>query len=215
MKSARFISLFVSIASMCHAQHISVANDKENILYIGIPNPLTIVTENCPCNKQVVKTSNGKITGSNCSYMFQGEQVGKAEITIYKKEAGKLIRIGKSDFRVKSIPPPVFCIGPYCNIGVVVRAQRTVIAAQDYARGELLNFDINARFPIDSFNVKIISYDTCKTQEFVNKTGLISKEIRDAFYQLKENDIIIFSGIIVTGPDGIKREIAPWVLTVY
>lgn len=112
MKSASFISLFVSIAGLCNAQHISVANDKENILYVGIPNPLTIVAENCPCNKLVVKTSIGKISGSDCSYTFLSEQEGKAEITVYRKDGDKLKRIAKSDLRVKSIPPPVFCIGP-------------------------------------------------------------------------------------------------------
>jgi GldM C-terminal domain len=214
MKSAGLISLFFLIAGLCNAQHISVANDKENILYVGISNPLTIVAENCPCNMLVVKTSNGKIIGSNCSYMFQGEQAGKAEITVYKKEGGKLKRIGKSDFWVKSIPLPVFCIGSYCNTGVT-RAKKNAIAAQEFVRAELLNFGFDAKFQIDSFNVKIISNDTCKAQQFVNKTGLISKEIRDAFSQLKENDVIIFSGIIVIGPDGIKREIAPFTMSVY
>lgn len=96
-----------------------------------------------------------------------------------------------------------------------MRVQKAVIAAQGFVRAELLNFGFDAKFQVDSFNVKIISYDTCKAQQFVNKTGLISKEIRYAFSQLKENDIIIFSGIIVIGPDGIKREIAPCTLNVY
>jgi hypothetical protein len=46
MKKAIAIFVLGLAAGVIHAQHIAVSNDKQNIFYIGIPNPITVVAEN-------------------------------------------------------------------------------------------------------------------------------------------------------------------------
>jgi hypothetical protein len=76
-----------------------------NVLYTGLSNPISIAIENVSCKSIVVKTTIGKISGENCNYTFHSEQIGKVEIILYRKINRKLKEIGRSAFRVKSLPP--------------------------------------------------------------------------------------------------------------
>jgi hypothetical protein len=204
-----FVLFFLSFDLSAIAQHIAVAADKENVLYVGVENPLTIAAENCPCNKMVVKSNTGTLTGAGCSYIFKSNQVGSADFTVYRKNGRLLKKIETSVFRVKNLPLPVFKIGPSVD-GMMAPK----LAVQEYVRADLDGFDIDARFQVTSFNVSIYSYDTCKIQHFKNTGNKISDELRTAFSLLKDNDSIIFNEIIAVGPDGQNQKLAPLYLTI-
>lgn len=210
-----FIVLSVFFCQLS-AQQIAVSPDRNNIFYVGIDNPITVTAENCSCNELVVKASNGTLTGKGCQYLFRGIEQGRADITVYKKTGKKLKEIGNNAFRVKRIPPPVFKIGPYggSNYSLERKAQRVVLAGQQFVRADLENFDFDVRFNIDSFSVKIFYGDSCKTKTFFNSTGKISQQLSDAFSILKKDDIVIFNKIFAKGPDGQEWELVPLILTI-
>lgn len=83
----KYLSLFLILLTFknSHGQKFSIAADKMNILYVGVDNPITIAVENSSNKSIIIKTNNGKITGNNGSYTFRSNEVGKAEISIYKK----------------------------------------------------------------------------------------------------------------------------------
>ncbi|MEP7198121.1 MAG: GldM family protein [Saprospiraceae bacterium] len=204
-----FLAFIFFIIFSTSAQTISVSNDKENILYIGIDNPMTIAVENESARNLVIKTDNGSINGTNGLYYFRSNTIGKAEIIIYKKNGSKLKELGRKYFRVKRMEDAIFKIGSgndSINLAELV--------AQQYVRAELdgkYGFDL--KITVESFTVCIIPSDTCNFIERINIGNKISDEIRNEFRLLKSNDIIIFKKIIVTYPDA-KKEISPRMITV-
>ena len=190
-------------------QKFSIANDRENIFYIGIDNPVTIAVESESCNSLIIETDNGSIVGENGSYLFRPSTVGKADIIISKNVRGRRKEIGRSIFRVKRIGNPTFKIG---SNGSTVTAKE--IAAQQFVRAELdgkYGFDI--RFVVESFEVYIIPTDTCCYSITSNFGHKINDELRNKFSKLKANDVLIFKKIIVTGAFG-RIEIEPKVITI-
>jgi hypothetical protein len=171
--------VFLFFHFCCVAQHFAASADKNNILYIGISNPLSVAVENIAANTLVIKTDNGLIIGNNGKYEATPTIQGKATYFIYKKNNGKLKKVAAAIFRVKHLPNPVFRIGP-CNSGCVI--QKKTIVNQQYVRVDLENFDINARFQIKKFTVCIIKNDTCRLDEIDNIGNELNSEIKPNYF---------------------------------
>lgn len=216
----RLFILFIIISPVCSkllwAQHFALANDKNNIAYIGMDNPISIAVENCPCNNIVLKVDNGKLSGSGCQYIFRGKGVGAAYIKVYKRSAGKLKMIGRYAFRVKQIPPPAFKIGPYSlhHFYEGRKAKSALLGLQEYVRAELEGFDYQAVFVVDSFRVNLFHANAAKIDNYFNIGNKLSQPIKDAFSGLKAGDVVFFYKIFARGPDGIQWELDPLILTI-
>ena len=203
--------LFLFFHLRSSSQHFAVSADKNNILYIGISNPLSIAVENIPSNKLVIKTDNGLIGGYNGKYEATPNIQGKATYFIFKKNNGKLKKVAEAIFRVKHLPNPVFRIGP-CGSGCVIL--KKTLVNQQFVRVDLENFDIDARFQIKKFTVCIISNDTCKFKELENIGNELNNEIKNQFNLLRTNDQIIFKKIIAYWPDKTEVEIEPIIIAI-
>jgi hypothetical protein len=209
MNRALLITTSLLIVLSSSGQSFTVSADKMNVLYIGIDNPISVTVERYSCESITVGTNNGKITGSNCRYIFSGGTVGVTNIAVYKKVNGKMQVIGIWPFRVKHLPPPVFKIA-----SGKLSMPKAEIANQQYVRAELENFDINIKYTIDSFKVCIIPNDTCKFGTKTNYGNKISEEIRNDFKALKQNDAVVFKDIFIKNPDGSREMLAPLVITI-
>jgi len=85
-------------------QNVAVENQKLNIAYPLISNPLNIVVEGIACDKIFVLTDNGKVESyKNCSYSFIPHEVGTASIFIHKIENGDTIQIEERKYGVLSV----------------------------------------------------------------------------------------------------------------
>ena len=206
--------MFFFGSCVANAQHTTVSADKMNILYAAIDNPLTIVSENCPCNKLIVKSNLGSITSDgSCQFLFKSSESGGAEISVYKKNDKGLKKLNTWFFRVKNIPNPVFRIGPYGGESCY-RVYSAVIAAQEFVRADLENFDFDVRFHVDSFRVNILNNDSCRIKRFTVNNNHVPNEVREEFTKLKESDFIVVNKIYATGPDGLSRHLDPLTLTI-
>lgn len=214
----RLFLFFAAQIFMQHlqAQHFALGNDKFNIAYIGLDNPISIAVENCPCNSIVLKVNNGTITGKDCKFIYRGIEPGFANLTVYKKSGDNLKKVGQYGFRVKRIPPPVFKIGPY-GISYFYadrKANKSVLTSQQFVRAELEGFDYDAKMLIDSFSVKIFNVDSAITNTYFNISNKISQQIINAFSKLKTGDVIFFHKIFAKGPEGLQWELDPLILTI-
>lgn len=199
----------IYLCQLNFAQTVSIAAERMNVLYAGLNNPITIAVENNSNKSLLVKATNGKVTVDDGQYSFRSDSIGVTEIIVYKRSKAKLIRLGSAFFRVKGLPLPTFKIGS--GRPVVTKME---LANQEYVRSELDNFDIDARFAIDSFTVCIVPNDSCRYASVKNIGGKINDEIRNGFNQLKENDVVIFKKIFAKGPDNISIELLPVMITI-
>ncbi len=188
------------------AQEIAISNDKLNVFYAGVDNPVSIAAENVSSKEIIVKATGGKIFKENGKYYFHPDSTGKAEIVIYKKSK----EIGRRFFRVKNIPVPVFKIGSMRDSMPIAE-----IAHQQFARAELEGFDIAVSFKVEKFTAYIVSNDTCKAVRITNEGSRLREKLLSEFKVLKQNDIILFKDIVVTDPSGKLIGLKERVITVY
>ena len=200
-------TLFTFTKSLCQ---ISIANERMNVFYIGIDNPISIAADGYLTSNLIIKTTNGEISKDYSNkYIFRSKSVGPSEIILYSNKNGKVKEIGRSIFRSKNLPLPTFRIGS--NINVKTKSE---IIAQEYVRAELDNFDFDIKFTIDSFKILIFSSDTCKysiTQNFGNK---LNAEVKAQFQELRNSDVVVFKDIFIRRPDGSSALIEPLIITI-
>jgi hypothetical protein len=208
MKKILFLSFtFLLLQTIVSAQKFAIAADKENVLYIGVDNPISIAVENVPARSIIIKMENGKISEQFGRYVARVTKVGPTNIILYKKVNGKLKEIGRSPFRVKRIPDPVFKIAS--GKTYIPKAE---IENQQYVRAEIC-CDYEVNYHVDSFTVVIARKDT-GTYEIKNTSNKLSDEIINAFHSLKENDILIFKNIFIQAPEEGSRQIAPSIVII-
>ena len=207
----KYILLFLvfAISKISNGQNFAVANEKMNIFYIGIDNPVSIAVSDYSSSSIIVKATNGKIIKGDDGFMFRGEKSGATEISVFRKANGKLIKIGTSIFRVKNLPRPIFKIGSGRSI-----VSKVELASQQFVRADLENFDIDIKFQIDSFAVCIVPNDTCIFGTIKNMGNKINEKINNEFQQLKEYDVVIFKNIFAKWPDGSSMELSPIMITI-
>lgn len=192
----------------CAGQTIAIANERENVLTVGLDNPLSIAVEKIAANSIVAKTNNGILTGKNGAYILRPAKAGLTTITIFESFKGKLKEIGKKYFRARLLLDPVFRIGSGKRT-----MQKKELLAQEYVGATLENSDFQLNFRIDSFRVCIVHTDTCRYSIKANTGNMISKELHEEFEKLTANDTILFTDIYCTGPGG-QRKIAPLLIFV-
>lgn len=119
----------------------AVMLDKMNVFYIGVSNPVTI-SSGTGWDKTRVSMAGGSISpagGGPGRFNVKVSSPGKASITV--NADGKA---STYDFRIKTIPPPVFMIGDKEG----GRMPSVNFKNQNYARAELKNFDFDYRYSL-------------------------------------------------------------------
>ena len=210
MKNIFFITITSFIFSFSNAQQFCVTNDRQNIAFVGIGNPITVAVENVSAGSVYIKTDNGVVTVKDGKYLFHPDHSCYADIIVYKKVNSKLAEVGKWQFRVYLIPDPIFKIGP--GIDSILKVE---LANQEFARAEPDGDFGDYRPKLDSFTVCIIKTDTCSYIEKINVGNKISDEIKNEFRKLKANDIVLFKNIIAIMPDGEKRKLKARGITIF
>lgn len=185
-----FQSLLILLlsASQLHAQRFLVSNEKENILYVRVENPLSVVVDGVDCEQLIIKTDNGTIDISNanksaCKYVATPAAPGIAKITVYQKTKNKPRKIGEMFFRVKYLPAPEPMVG---NIDKDTLNKKQLIAMGG-VRAIQVNSDICANFEVLSYRVKLIRNDIAYAQ-IMNSGARYTPELLTYLYTLKKDD---------------------------
>jgi gliding motility-associated protein GldM len=187
-----------------------VKPDKMNVLYIGVPNPMSISAPGIDKANLVVSMTGGSITGAAGVYTANVKEIGEAKITVSGviTKGGKSATFGTSIFRVKRIPDPkaVFAGKSGGSTGAAnIRAQDRVFAKLD-------NFDFDAKFNVTRFTLILIK----PRQDAISLTtsgGELSAQMKAAMSGVAVGTTIVFKDIIAVGPDGTQRGLDPIVLT--
>jgi gliding motility-associated protein GldM len=194
----------------------SVSADKMNVVYKGVPNPVTITAAGFTADKISATISAGTIVpdpsaGPGKYIITQSASVqGGADVTVFGKDAkGGTATVGKFNFRVKQIPDPVAKIGGSQGGKIatsLMKAQTGIAAVLD-------NFDFNCPFVVQKYDCVFIK----KRQDakvLTDIKGLMFTE--DVLRNIKSaqpGDIIIFDRIVARGCDGTPRNLATLTFT--
>ena len=193
----------------------TVSADKMNVIYIGVPNPMTISVPGVP-DEKVKYSVAGSLTLTQDPKLPKGHyiaeakgQPGEATITVNADFNEKPTKMGEFKFRLKRIPDPVAKIGGKKD-GNIPKAQ---LAAQQGIIPTMEGFDFDLYPRVVSF--KMSRYG--KGRDPIEKTaesGTLTGDMKTIIDQSRPGDKILFEYINVSMPDGTKRQVNAIPLTV-
>ena len=179
----------------------TVAAEKMNVLYIGVPNPLSVSAPGIPKDKLRVSMSGGSVSGSGGSFTARVSSPGTVNVTVSGEASpGKTQVLGSTLFRVKRIPDPKTVFGGKSG-GSTSAAN---LKGQERVFAKLENFEFDANFSIQRFNLVIIKprQDPILLSTSGNE---LSGAMRSAMSTITPGTRVIFTNVIATGPDGAQR----------
>ncbi|MEO6149451.1 MAG: gliding motility protein GldM [Mucilaginibacter sp.] len=178
-----------------------VSPDKMNVLYIGVPNPISVSAPGIPKEKLRVSISSGSVSGSSGHYTAEVSTIGTATVTVSGEiSPGKTQVLGSTLFRVKRIPDPKAQFAGKSG-GSTSAAN---IRGQDRIFAKLENFEFDAKFNVTRFTLFLAK----PRQDIitVNASGnSVSPQMRAALNTVTPGTKVIFTNIIAVGPDGSQR----------
>lgn len=162
--------------------------DNNTVFYIGIDNPVTVKAQNVKPEDLVVTISEGKISGTNGSYLVQVTHEGEVELAISKSDGTKLP--GPFIYKVKALPDP--------NMVNILAGQRerllydsSLLIKLDYAgkakivEGRKLQ-EINLAKDEQQLELASINY---AEKELLVKAARVNSELSVAGRKLEEQEI--------------------------
>lgn len=195
------LCILLSIVWPATAQKAVLSNEKMNVLYIAIMNPIQVAVEQHACRDIELSTTNGKLkkTGEPCSYEMYPEKVGLTAIYVRSKKLNRYI--DTFYYRTKDLPQPVIRLaGQHCGV-----IRRKILAVQLGLVAMLEGFDFDARYVIKSFAMSVVRNGQI-IFEGRNEGAAFTGAVTGFLDKILANDTVIFSDIIYLSPDGSSKK---------
>jgi hypothetical protein len=209
MKISILLFFFFEISpAFLNAQNVSITNE-QNVLYVGIHNPLNVSALNIPCASLVLKANRGVIYRSGCQFYFSAEGFGRTHITAYQVSNGDSSKVGEADFMIKYMPTPVFKIA----LGMS-RMPSIIVRNAEYARVEM-NDGSSLDYKIQEFTLSILSAKDHTFKTVKNKSAAFSPETKALLGTLMPDDTVIVGLVSALDPLGNSVYIDGRTMTVY
>jgi gliding motility-associated protein GldM len=186
-----------------------VSPDKMNVLYIGVPNPISVSAPGIPKENLKVSITGGSLSGSNGKYSVNVTSRGEATVNVSATVSGKTQLLSSTLFRVKPIPKPTPQFGGKSGGGLTSVALKN--QKQIFARLE--DFEFDAKFTINRFSLVIAIPRADALGPFTASGNSLSPQMVSAMQNISAGARVIFDNIIATGPDGVQRTLDPMVFT--
>jgi hypothetical protein len=202
------LSLYLPVSMF--GQNVALANDRMNVAYADIPNPITIAVENYKAAQVIVSTDNGTfVNKGNGHYNYVPVKAGKAIIKIEIKTKSGIKEIGQTIYKIKAFPLPNAGIG-WIRGGqiskILLLSQKGIIAQYD-------NFDFDAVLKVSRFKITTMRNGviTFNRNIFSNR---FDADVLEAFQTLIAGDYLFVSEIYCTFPDKKERRLEPIEFTI-
>jgi len=182
-----------------------VSPDKMNVLYIGVPNPISVSAPGVPTGSINLRMSSGSLSGSGGHYTATVSSIGKTTLTV-TGEKGMVL--GSTEFRIKRIPDPK----PQFAGKSGGNTSSANIKAQDRLFAQLDNFDFDAKFNVTHFTMLVVK----PRQDAIilsGSGGELTSAMHSALNTVTPGTTVIFKDIIAVGPDHSPRSLDPIVLS--
>jgi gliding motility-associated protein GldM len=182
----------------------AVAADKMNVFYAGIPNPVTIAAPVAP--------EKLKINWGGASATSSGG--GKYEVTVpqslVNKEltvvvaadlGGKTQEMGKTSFRVKSVPDPEVSLGGQFRSGRVAKDQLLANPMVTALMSKDFNYEL--RWKVIGYRVTFVN-NGIEDAPISSSAGLFPDAVQSKIRASKSGTVVEFSEIKITSIAGTK-----------
>ncbi|NNC95467.1 MAG: gliding motility protein GldM [Chitinophagales bacterium] len=182
----------------------AVSADKMNVLYIGVPNPITISVSGAKDSEVYASISSGSLSRASGigKYTATVNSPGTTNVNVTATINEERKNLGSMEFRVKRIPDPVPTLGGKLRGGKI---QKGTLKAQSGIVPLLENFDFEARFNVISFEMVYSTKGEVFKAE--GKGPLLTQTMKGYIDRAKPKDFVFLDEIKVKGPDGVPRRL--------
>jgi gliding motility-associated protein GldM len=178
-----------------------VSPDKMNVLYIGVPNPVSISAPGIAKGNLKVSMSGGSISGSGDHYTANVTTAGTATVNVSGEVSkGKVMVLGSTLFRVKRIPDPKAEFAGKSG-GTTSTAN---IKAQDALFAKLENFEFDAKFNVTRFTLLVVK-PRQDPLSFSGTGNQLTSAMHTVLGSITPGSTVVFKDIVAVGPDGTQR----------
>ncbi|RYD96666.1 MAG: gliding motility protein GldM [Sphingobacteriales bacterium] len=194
----------------------SLQLDKMNVMYIGVPNPVTISASGYNLNDVTwsMEGANIKSTGPGKYDVFvdKPNYQGVDYVVTATNKAGGRVEVARGKIRVKSIPSPIIRLGKVVGAGMMGTGE---LKAQPGLAAELENFDFDYRYLVTSYSVLLLQKGSDVAEPARGSGPMFSDNnaVRDLINRARPGDRLIFESIKVKGP-GVPERPAKTSLTI-
>ncbi len=192
------------------AQDFVVRADKMNLVYIGIDNPLTIVSGDCGCDALSVSADKGTLKKvSGCKYMYTATESGVVNLEVATQKGGKRQVIGTQTLRAKFIADPKAVVGGRSGGYIALnrfQAQLGVSVLVPYCEVDLAP-------KVTRFTFKTVRKGAITgTADITGNT--FAGECSQLMAALQPGDQVILEHIVCFGPDSVARSLGNLTFTM-
>jgi hypothetical protein len=198
------ITLIIAAAFFHAYSQVIVSNDKMNILYAGVDNPISLSLNGYDSKKLTLEADCGELENLNGNYSWRicnFKRERKVVFSCYLK-SGKTKKLqGKSEFRLKLVPNPIIRLGSPIHGPTKFFNQFT----RPYA--EVEEFDWDIRFTIKEYDFEFFKANG-DTLRFEKQKWEYSQEIISQIKDLKEGEKFCLKNFVVFNEcEGIDRKL--------
>ncbi|MBK9318716.1 MAG: hypothetical protein IPM91_07750 [Bacteroidetes bacterium] len=193
----------------------SVAADKMNVIYIGVPNPITVSVPGVPDEKVKAIPTGFTLTpdakaGKGHFIAEAKGQPGAGKVVVSADFNGKPMQMGEFAFRLKRIPDPVAKIGGKKDGNI----PKSALAAQPGIIPTMEGFDFDLYPKVLSYKMSRYGKGIDPIERSQDSGGSLSNEMKNDIEKAKPGNKIIFEYIKVSMPDGSVRQVNSISLTI-
>lgn len=194
----------------------SLQLDKMNVMYIGVPNPVTISASGYNLNDVSWNMPGAKITetapGKYDVVVDKPDYKGVEYVVSAKDKTGRVVTVATGKIRIKNIPSPIVKLGNVEGAGMMGTGE---LRAQQGLAAVLENFDFDYRYTVTSYNALLLQKGS-DVADPARGTGPMfsdNNSVRELLSKARPGDRLIFENIRVKGP-GVPERPAKSSLTV-
>ncbi|MFT5970531.1 MAG: gliding motility-associated protein GldM [Flavobacteriales bacterium] len=182
---------------------VVISPTKMNVLYRGVPNPISVSVPGVPSEDLIVTSDAGcsiKKVGNGTYEAMAGDGLNATIIVKIKdNQTGKIKTLGDMEFRCKRIPPPTAKIAGKIEGAI----SKNALAGTQGIGAFLEDFPFDIRYKVSKFTVRAQDGEFAKT--IIVKGNKFNNEVKSLISSTKPGSDISFTGIEAVGPDGKKK----------
>lgn len=221
-KYAGFVSVLNSsgIENTYHFHHeyivanpsLAVSATNMNVLYVGVNNPLSISVSGVPREDIYPTISCGSLKPNPVKGGWIAIVPGdckQATVDVSVRNSGGMKRMGSEIFRVKKLPDPVpFIAGK--KDGFI---SRDILISSGYIIPKMpIDFEFDYSFQVLSFRMTM--QRGFNVNHYDSQNNKLTDEMIKQIRNTNRGQSIIFEEIVVLGPDGANRTLAPLIISI-
>lgn len=194
-----------ALLTVAQSKKAAIFVARQNILYLGVDNPIVVALENTRTKKVQLTIDNGTIVKQETGkYSVIPFSVGPTIIRIFEIKRGKTILRDSIEFRAKPLPAPTPFIGLYRGDSI----QKKQLLTMGGTIAKLLNSDFDVSFQVVHYQFIVIR-DAVFQKLIPNDGPRYNDAVKQAIEELKKGDHVLFTSILCKWPDGGVRLVQP------